>query len=146
MTDELCDSLLEAWLSLSAAVRNERIVQTMTFREVFVCNILYRAQSSKQDIASSDIVRRTGMLKSQVNKVLDALEDRGLIKRERSEEDHRFILIRLTSKGSSAYEKEHAHVLIILQRLTGRLGEKETETLVHELNNVSAIMADISSD
>ena len=143
---ELCEGLLDAWLTLSATVRNERLVHSLTFREVCVCNILMHAQQapssniSKEMITATDIVNRTGMLKSQVNKVVTDLEKRGLITRQRFTQDKRQIGLALTKKGLDCYEKEHRDVLLILARLVDSIGAMQTSFITEQLNQISHTM------
>ncbi|MCH4192597.1 MAG: MarR family transcriptional regulator [Butyrivibrio sp.] len=138
---DMAEALLSSWLDLSASVRNERLVKSMTFQEVFICNILCHAESDlPEDITASMIVQRTGILKSQVNKILDNMEQEQLIERIRSEKDKRFVLIRLTAHGHTQYQKEHTRILSIMRSLIWQLGSEETAHLIPELSHVAAIM------
>ena len=138
---DMAEALLSSWLDLSASVRNERLVKSMTFQEVFICNILRHAETDiPEDITASMIVQRTGILKSQVNKILDSMEQEQLIERIRSEQDKRFVLIRLTAQGRARYQKEHTRILSIMRSLIRQLGPEETAHLIPELSHVAAIM------
>ena len=98
ITKDLCENLLSSWLAVTASVRNERMVRSLTFQEVFICNILSHAQKNNvKEITASVIVEQTGILKSQVNKILDTMEQKELIERLRSPHDKRYILIQLTA-------------------------------------------------
>ena len=138
MDEKISENLLTAWLRVSAGVRNERLVRTMTFNEVFVCNILY-AETVLADkvVTATDICVRTGMLKSQANKVLVAMEDAGLIVRARSEADRRKVILRLTDEGVSRYINEHRSVLKIMEMLTDKLGSTK-------ISLVSALLTEVA--
>lgn len=142
---DLCEDLLTSWLCLTASVRNERLVRSMTFREVFICNILFHAETDQlEEITATTIVQRTGILKSQVNKILEDMEREGLIMRVRSPKDKRFVFLHLTDLGKEKYQEEHKHILRIMEHLLAELGDDEAKALIPELNHAAAIMKKLS--
>lgn len=147
MNITLCEDLLTSWLSLSTIVRNERLVSSLTFREMLVCHILTRASEEENlTVTATDIVIQTGMLKSQVNKVLVSLESQGYLERCRSKQDKRQSYLHLTKDGSFRYQLEHQSVLTLLQKLVAELGDTKTESLIVELNLVSETMKHLLND
>ena len=68
------------------------------------------------------------------------MEQEQLIERIRSEQDKRFVLIRLTAQGRARYQKEHTRILSIMRSLIRQLGPEETAHLIPELSHVAAIM------
>lgn len=68
---------------------------------------------------------------------INSLVKKGYVRRERSEEDRRVVLISLTSLGVKAYyHHEQFHKKMIDATLEG-LNEEETEVLVRALTNLS---------
>ncbi len=99
--ESLSEQLLESWLDISAIIRNDRIVNGLTFNETFICNILLR-QKKKDDkiyLTAMDLCASTGILKSQMNRCLTSLEEKGLIERIRSEEDKRKVYIKFREEN-----------------------------------------------
>lgn len=139
---EIDEQILSSWLRLSVCVRNDRLVKSMSFNEIFVCNILYNTLSG-QEISAKDIVSRTGMLKSQVNKVLTDLEKKGFISKQVSESDKRKSLLTLTDKGNSAYQKEHRQILLIIEKLRIKVGDDEMTRASFMFNELSEAMQNI---
>ena len=140
MNHQLCEQLLNSWLGMSSAVRNERLVKTMTFREVLVCHILYRKDQENQLVTPTDIVEITDILKSQVNRVIGSLEEKKYIIRDRSSEDKRQIFLHLSPQGLEAYQTEHEHVLHILANVVNHLGEAGAASLIEHMDAVSLAM------
>jgi len=56
----------------------------------------------------------TKMLKSQMNRTLNILEEKKLILRERSAADKRQVLILFNMENAQAYEKQHQDILKIV--------------------------------
>lgn len=143
--NKTADLLLDAWLRLSSSLWNTRIVNSMTFNEAHVLGILLRHQEQEPPTAT-DLIRRTRLLKSQMNKLLTTLEDKGFIRRERSEQDKRMFRIILTDEGKSAYLAEHAGVTAIMDKLITELGEEKALSLTRDLNEVCTALDDVLSD
>ena len=94
-------------------------------------------------MTATDLIARTHLLKSQMNKLLTSLEAKGYITRERAQEDKRRIEIRLTPQGEAAYREEHRGVDAILTRLLDSLGEERALHIAGEINAVIAALDDI---
>ena len=137
------DKLLDAWLSLTSTLWNTRIVQSMTFNEAHVMGILLRTSSADTPLTATDLIRRTHLLKSQMNKILSTLESKGYITRLRAQNDRRMAYIELTPQGREAYLAEHAGVEQILESLTNRLGEERAQHIAADLRDVVLALDDI---
>lgn len=136
------ENLLSAWLCLCGRVKNDRLVKGMSFSEIFVCNILYKLKDG-ETVSATDIVEQTGMLKSQVNRVLSSLEAKKMIIRRFSLEDRRRIEVMLTKEGASLYLFEHRKVLLLMQKICNRLGDAEVDNAVETLYKLSEAVKEI---
>ena len=154
----LSEQLLETWLSFTSTVRNERIVKGFTFREIFILHILANQDTCKtsaaksvqknipdRNITATDIVNQTSILKPQVNKILDSLESRKLIKRQRSDKDKRYVFISLTPYGRRQYLHEHKNIIDLIEQLISSLGESNTRKLISNLDSTAVIIGKLIS-
>ena len=135
------NKLLDAWLSLTSTLWNTRLVTSMTYNEAHVLGLLLHHQD--RPMTATDLIARTHLLKSQMNRLLTSLEARGHITRERAQEDRRRIEIRLTPQGEAAYREEHRGIDAILTRLLDRIGEERALHIAGEINTVIAALDDI---
>ena len=94
-------------------------------------------------MTATDLIRRTRLLKSQMNKILTSLEGRGLISRSRASLDKRMIHIRLTDEGAAAYLEQHKAVEDILSQLIERIGAERALFVAAELSEITGILDDI---
>lgn len=144
MNDTIVDSLenmeenlLDVWLDLTAILNNERMVSTMSFNEAFVCNLLYHALEEGMDnLTATELCAKTRMLKSQMNRVLNELEEKGLIRRERSSRDRRKVYIQLNEEGASSFLEQHREIIAFVNRLITCMGEEKSiqlTQLLHEM-------------
>ena len=134
------EALIDAWLKETSVLINHRMVEGLSFNEAFVCNLLNRRRNDGKDaeVTATWLCSETGMLKSQMNKTLNALERKGLILRERSSEDRRKVYIHLREENMEIYHKAHSEVLEFVDKLMEQVGEEKIEEAIAILN----LMAD----
>lgn len=133
LQEPLNEALLGAWLTLSAVLRNERFVERLSFNEAFLCGILERqrvAYPQAPYLPIRDLCRETRMLKSQLNKVITDMEEKGLVQRRRLSGDRRLVYVELTEAGQAQYGREHARILEIVDRVIKQLGTEEAENTI----------------
>ena len=138
------DKLLDAWLNLTSTLWNTRLVISMPYNEAHVLGLLLR--HCGEPMTATDLIHRTHLLKSQMNKLLTSLEGKGFITRIRATEDKRRIEIRITPEGIVAYREEHKRVDAILLRLTNRIGTQRAPQLADDLNGIITVLDDILKD
>ena len=139
------EALLRAWLSLTAAVCNRRIVSGLTFNEAVVCNHLLHQQQEAPDrpLNATDLCEKTSMLKSQINLVLSSLEQQGYLERSRSRTDRRQVDLTLTEAGRRAYEEAHQQASQLLGELVSRIGIDTADALTGQFDGIVAAIQDI---
>lgn len=137
------DKLLDSWLNLTSTLWNTRLVSAMTYNEAHVLGILLRHSSDERPMTATDLIRRTRLLKSQMNKVLTTLEKYGFITRVRADADKRMIHIHLTEQGKDAYLEQHKGIEAILNQLIERIGAERALSIAHELSVVTEILDEL---
>lgn len=142
---QLNEVLLGAWLKISTAINNSRLVSEMSYNESLICNILYRniTECPEKNLTATDLCSETKILKSQMNRILTQLEEKNLITRERSPQDKRKVFVRLTSEQSNAYLKQHEQILKLLDDIIDKLGEEKTLEIINTLNRISDVADEI---
>lgn len=131
------DLLLDAWLNLSSVLWNTRVVTSLTYNEAHVLGILLRHGEQCEPMTATDLIEKTRLLKSQMNKILTTLEKQGYITRMRAELDKRLIHIRLTAAGKVAYLREHKGVEQILRQLIDVIGVERALSVSRDLMDIS---------
>ncbi len=141
---KLSEELLGAWMEMSMGIKGNRILRTLSFNEMVICRLIAATEEEGATITATDVCRQTRLLKSQVNKVLTELEQKGLIYRDRDSADKRRIFLRFREENKHIYLEEHAHVISLVEQVCDRLGKDESKSLVKRMNKVVAIMDEIS--
>ena len=131
------EELLSAWLELTSVINNQRLVDRqagLSFNEAMICGLLAGAQRQGEFLSA-----RTRILKSQMNAILRALEQKGAVSRQRSRRDRRLVELRLLPEGLACYEETHRRVLAVADALAEELGEDAVRTLLPLLRRVADI-------
>ena len=137
------ESLLSAWLRLCTSVINTRIVSEMSYNESLICGILYKHSQSGQSMTATELCQATCILKSQMNRTLNLLEDKGMIRRERSTTDKRQIAITFNMEHAQQYEKQHREILTIIDQIIEQLGTEETLHAISLFHRIADIAQSI---
>lgn len=136
------EALLEAWMSMTAVIRGNRLLKGLSMNEMLVCNVLYRQrQTGGGPVTATELCRRTRLLKSQINHILTGMEHRDLIRRVRSETDRRSIHIQLREEALPLYETEHGSVMSIVEAVYAQLGPEGIRQLTDLLTQATGAVA-----
>lgn len=139
------ETLLATWLRLSTAINNSRVVSELTYNESLICNILYQHSfgALQKKLTATDLCKKTKILKSQMNRTLNHLENMGIIKKERSSEDKRRVFISLNQTHAYKYEKQHLEILTLLDAIIEKLGPEKAQLTIEILNTISDIADEV---
>lgn len=144
---QLQEALLAAWIDLSAVLRNDRIMsEHLSYNEAVLCGLLEKQRAACPEapwLPIRELCAQTRMLKSQVNKIIMDMEERGLALRRRLAGDRRLVFVELTEKGRETYKLEHARVLAIVQRVIANIGEREALAATELLNTLCSTVVNI---
>lgn len=135
------EALLGAWLRVSTSINNNRLVTDLPYNESLICNVLYRNELAhpEKQLTATELCAETKILKSQMNRILEQMEEKQLIFRERSPQDKRKIYIRLNHNPASAYFIQHKKILAIMDSVITGLGKDKAEMTVQLLNEISDV-------
>ena len=144
-TENLNEELLDAWLGLSTTLWNERVVSDMPYKEALVCNILYRNQKKNpgKKLTATDLCEATKMLKSQMNRTLNSMEEKNLIKRERSSIDKRQVYISLDLEHAVVYREQHKKILQLVDVIIDKFGREKTLETIKLVRTISNIIEEV---
>jgi DNA-binding MarR family transcriptional regulator len=88
--------------------------------------------------ACSEIAERMVTRDPDITRLIDRLQDRGLVKRVRSEVDRRIVRVRITQKGSKTIADLAPGFAGLERNLLGHLGEERLKLLIDLLEEARA--------
>jgi DNA-binding MarR family transcriptional regulator len=101
-------------------------------------DVLVHLEESAQGIPMNDLADRILYSKSGFTRVVDRMEEAGLVRRTRPENDRRTILIVLTEKGTETLERARRHHRDGIQRhFSQHLTNADTKALTRALEKIS---------
>lgn len=126
------EKILNAWLKLSTTICNEKIVYQMPYNESLICSILHRCakEDPEKKITATELCEQTNMQKSQMNRTLNCMEEKGLIYRKRSEEDKRQVFVTMNMENAGVYEGQHEQILKFVDQIMDKVGKEKADEIV----------------
>ena len=126
------EKVLSAWLKLSTAICNERIVSELPYNESLVCGILHEnaVDHPEEKITATDLCEKTNMQKSLMNRTLNSLEEKGLIFRKRSEKDKRQVFVSMNMENAEVYERQHKNILRVVEEIVEKVGKEKADEII----------------
>ena len=121
-------ALIRAWVSLSSMLKNSRFTKELSYNEAIVMLLLYEA--GEEPVSLKEITTSTHMLKSQVNRTVNALEAKGLLERCDGEGDRRVAYVRLRKEKIELFLQVHASTMAIARQISDIIGPEDTANFI----------------
>jgi len=143
--NKLNEELLDAWVRVSMTVNSERVVSEMSYNESVVCNYLYRNERENpgKKITATDLCNFTKILKSQMNRTLNHLEEKNIITRERSSTDKRQVYVKLNMSKADLYIKQHEKILKLVDAFIEKFGKEKAIEIIEMFNGISDLAEEV---
>jgi len=144
MREKLSDAEMDAWQALLHAHHQiTRILDAelrsgheLTFAEYDVLLRLARAEDRK--LAMSELAKRIMISPSGLTRVVDGLEEKGLVNRQRDSGDARVVTASLTSTGREKVRRAaQTHLRGIHEHFTGRLSDAQLKSVASALQVIT---------
>lgn len=126
--DEKYIELIRAWIQLSAILKNSRLTKELSYNEAVVMLQLYQADG--KPISIRQITANTRMLKSQVNRTINALEEKGLLRRCESTGDRRVGYVQYVPERLEVFLRVHAETIEIASKISSIIGPEDTDHFI----------------
>jgi MarR family 2-MHQ and catechol resistance regulon transcriptional repressor len=117
--------LMRAVESTTTRIHKHLASAGLTLSQFAVLEALYHLGPLYQREIGQKLLRSSG----NITMVIDNLEKRGYVKRERKKEDRRFMMVRLTAEGSDLISKVFPPHAAVIAREMSVLSAREQKTL-----------------
>ena len=143
MDQTLEEQVISAWVRLTGLLKNTRITKGMVYNEAIVMLVAYNRyrEDGVGMVSFKEIVSETRMLKSLVNRTIDALVERGLLVRCEGK-DKRTTFVRILSDNIDGYLQVHAQSLALATKMIGLIGEEDARAFVRISEKVASALKD----
>lgn len=140
MAEQNLENLLHAWMNMELSIRGNRILSDFSFNEMAICQILLRCENEGNAVTATELCNQMHLLKSQMNRLLSGMEEKGMITRVRSDSDRRKVYVQLDRRGASLYVFEHEQILDILDTLLQEMGQQKFSELTTLMQTATKIV------
>lgn len=132
------ERLLDAWLQVSTVIRNARFVKELTYNESIICKLLADdAAVGGEGLTATELCDATQIKKSQMNRTLTNMEERGLVVRSMSAEDHRKQLVQIEPSQMSRFADQHERIIAFVDSVMAELGQARSLELTSSLRELA---------
>jgi DNA-binding MarR family transcriptional regulator len=109
----------------------------LTFPQLSVISILTKNGELKVSVLSD----KMGLSDSTVSGILDRLEQKNIIRRERNQDDRRVVKIALTEESRKFYKDFHKREEEHFSNLLKRLSEQEIKDIIKGLETLDSVLS-----
>ena len=133
-------ALLQAWVRLSGILKNSRFTKELPYNEAIVMLHLYERwmQDGCGYFAVKELIQKTGMLKSLVNRTINALEQKGMLQRCQREGDQRIVYVRCVQEKLDVFLRVHDSSMEIAGKIESIIGPEDTAAFIRIVDKISA--------
>lgn len=128
-------ALIQSWVGLSGMLKNSRFTKELPYNESIVMLQLY--QAGQNPISIKQITDMTHMLKSQVNRTINSLEEKGLLERCQSDGDRRLGYVRIRKERLEIFLQVHAASMEIAKNISDIIGPEDTDHFIRIVNKLA---------
>ncbi len=130
--DDLLSNTFNVILSVEEKALDNKLTEGLTITEVHTIVAIGLHGSNPMNVVAS----RLGVTLATLTTAIAKLVAKGFVKRERSEEDRRIVLIELTKEGRKVYRAHEAFHRKMINEALAELTEEEEAVLSHALMKV----------
>lgn len=112
----------------------------LNMNDLIVCSLIYRNEESNKLTQVKDISDYMDISRPAVNTILNRLEDRNIIERNRLKEDRKSVYVSLTNYAYGLYELEKEKLSKFMEKVVNCIGIDDTNKLIELLEKVNNIM------
>ncbi|GGE32429.1 transcriptional regulator [Pullulanibacillus camelliae] len=143
MQKERLDELVKRYFEVSFMVHrrgesliHQQISEHLTHDQHFVLNYIHK----KQTVTSSELAEMLNVKKSAITALINRLEEKGLIERERQHNDRRVVHLSLSSKGRQLSEECDQKVNELVADLITRFNDQEISQFMQTYEKIALFL------
>ncbi|MBO4478894.1 MAG: MarR family transcriptional regulator [Clostridia bacterium] len=129
------DNLLLTTMCRAGAVfRDQHLLCGLTFQELSACHVVRINDQMNKPTRAKDISVALEISKPAVSKLLNAMEDKGLLLRERRENDRKSVYLILTEKAIDLIEEQKATASVVTKKIFAEMGMDKAKEFLADMN------------
>ena len=129
------DNLLLMTMCRAASVfRDPHLLCGMALPELFTLNVVRINDQMNKPTRAKDIATALEISKPAVSKLLNNMEEKCLIRRERRDTDRKSIFLTLTEKSTALLEEQKATASVVTKKIFAEMGMDKAKEFLANMN------------
>lgn len=114
--------------------RDPHLLCGLSFPELFACHVVRMNDQMNKPTRAKDLATSLEVSKPAISKLLNSMEEKGLIRRERRDNDRKSVFIALTDKSISLLEEQKATASVVSKKIFAAMGMEKAKELLANMN------------
>ena len=134
------EQLLSAWVKLTGFIKNSRITKGLAYNEAVIMMLLYNRyrEDGIGSVSIKEITAESNMLKSLVNRTINSLESKGLLKRCANSDDKRMAFVRCVEERLDTCLEVHKSSLELARQMIAIIGPEDADAFIRITRKIAA--------
>lgn len=130
--------MIHSWVKLSGILKNTRITKGLMYNEAIVMLLVYNryCEDGVGKISIKEITASTKMLKSLVNRTVNALIKKELLERCESDGDKRIVYVRCIEEKLNIFLEVHNASLKLAKNIVDIIGEEDAAAFIRLVDKI----------
>lgn len=122
--------ILNTMSKILFAFRDKHLLCGLNYPELFACHTVHCNDKMGKPTRAKDLARVLEISKPGVSKLLNSMEEKGLIVREHRSEDRKAVFVLLTDKALALLEEQKATASVVTKKVFAEMGTDKAKQLV----------------
>ena len=126
--------LLTTMYRAGSVFRDPHLLCGMSYPELFACHLVRINDRMNKPTRAKDLAVTLEVSKPAVSKLLNVMEEKDLIRRERRETDRKSVYLALTDKAIALLEEQKATASVMTKKIFAEMGMEKAKELLANMN------------
>ena len=126
--------LLSTMYRAGSVFRDPHLLCGMSYPELFACHLVRVNDQMNKPTRAKDLAITLEVSKPAVSKLLNTMEDKDLIRRERRDNDRKSVYLALTDKSIALLEEQKATASVVTKKIFAEMGMDKAKELLENMN------------
>ena len=122
--------MLNTMSKVVTAFRDRHLLCGLNMPELFACHTVMINEQMQKTTRAKDIAKSLEISKPAVSKLLNSMEQKGLIVREHRDDDRKAVYVVLTQKAISILEEQKATASVMTKKVFAEMGMENAKQLL----------------
>ena len=126
--------ILTTMFRAGSVFRDPHLLCGLSFPELSACHLVRLNDQMNKPTRAKDISIALEISKPAVSKLLNSMEEKGLVLRERRDNDRKSVYLALTPKAIALLEEQKATASVVTKKIFAEMGMEKAKELLANMN------------